>query len=245
MCFVLFLLLNNLGLTDIQKIKASCTVPKSTIHPFDHLTPEQKVLIEEHKVVINYNKGEIIAKQGTFTTHIIYICEGLVKVYYEDDNKSLILRIAPQGSLIGLTSLPINQNVFQYTASAYVNTEVKLIDINTMRQLILENGKFASSIIDVLSEVAIQKNGRFFCLSHRQAFGKLADIILCLAGNIFKTDKFDLSLSRKELAELAGMSTESVIRTLKKFQEDNLIKIKGKTFEVVDADGLMRICQLG
>lgn len=232
-------------MSDIQKIKASCTVPKSSIHPFDHLTDEQKEIIDQHKVVIEYNKGEIIAKQGTFTTHIIYICEGLAKVYYEDDHKSLILRIAPAGSLIGLTSLPTNQNVFQYTASAYVDTEVKLIDINIIRKLILENGKFASSIIDVLCEVAIQKNGRFFCLTHRQAFGKLADIILCLAGNIFKTEKFELLLSRKELAELAGMSTESVIRTLKKFQDDNLIKISGKNFEVVDAEGLMRICQLG
>lgn len=232
-------------MSDILKIKASCTVPKSSIHPFDQLTQEQKELIEENKVTINYKKGEIIAKQGTFTTHILYICEGLVKVYHEDDSKILILRIAPKGSLIGLTSLPINMNVFQYTASAYVDTEVKLIDINIIRTLILENSKFASSIIDVLSEVAIQKNGRFFCLTHRQAFGKLADLILCLSGNIFKTEKFELLLSRKELAELAGMSTESAIRTLKKFQEDNLIKIKGKTFEVIDPEGLMRICQLG
>lgn len=232
-------------MSDIQKIKASCTVPKSSIHPFDYLTPEQKKVIEDNKVVIEYKKGETIAKQGTFTTHIIYICEGLAKVYYEDDNKNLILRIAPEGSLIGLTSLPKNQNIFQYTASAYIDTEVKLIDINIMRQMILENGEFASSLIDVLSEVAIQKNGRFFCLTHRQAFGKLADLILCLAGNIFKTDKFELHLSRKELAELAGMSTESTIRTLKKFQEDKLIKIQGKTFEVIDPEGLMRICQLG
>ncbi len=227
------------------KIKASCTVPNSTAHPFDYLNDQERSLIEENKVEIEYNKGEIIAKQGTFTTHIIYICEGLAKVYYEDGSKSLILRIAPKGSLIGLTSLPKNQNIFQYTASAYVNTKAMLIDINVIRQLILENGAFASSLIDVLSEVAIQKNGRFFCLTHRQSYGKLADIILCLAGNIFKTDKFELLLSRKELGELAGMSTESVIRTLRKFQEDGLINMSGKTMEVKDAEGLMKICQLG
>ena len=232
-------------MTNINEIKTSCTVTKSSYHSFDHLTEEQKELVNKNKVVVEYKKGEIIAKQGTFTTHIMYICDGLAKVYYEDNNKYLILRIAASGSLIGLTSLPLNQNVFQYTASAYVDTTVKLIDINIIRQLILENGRFASSIIDVLSEVAIQKNGRFFCLTHRQAYGKLADIILCLAGNIFKTQKFDLSLSRKELAELSGMSTESVIRTLKKFQEDGLISITGKKFEVIDSQGLMKICHLG
>lgn len=229
----------------LDKIKTSCTVSRESCKCFDHLTPEQQELVDKNMVVVEYKKGEMIAKQGTFTTHLLYICEGLAKVYYEDNNKSLILRISAPGSLIGLTSLPLSQNVFQYTASAYINTTVKLIDINVIRQLILENGKFASSIIDVLSEIAIQKNGRFFCLSHRQSYGKLADIILCLAGNIFKTEKFDLSLSRKELAELSGMSTESVIRTLKNFQDDGFIKITGKTFEVIDPEGLMKICELG
>jgi len=229
----------------VERIKTSCTVSNISCSCFDHLTEEQKKLVERNQVMVEYKKGEVIVKQGTFTSHILYICEGLVKVFYEEGDQSLILRIASPKSLIGLTSLPTNQNIFQYTASAYVNTTVKLIDINIIRKLILENGRFATAIIDVLSEVAMQKNGRFFCLNHRQAFGKLADIILCLAGNIFKTDKFELLLSRKELAELSGMSTESVIRTLKSFQDDGLIRINGKTFEVIDPEGLMKICHLG
>ena len=229
----------------VDRIKTSCTVGNSNCNCFDHLTDEQGQLVKENQVIVEYRKGEIIAKQGTFATHILYICEGLAKVYYEDSNKNLILRIASAGSLIGLTSLPLSQNIFQYTASAYVDTTVKLIDINIVRKLVVENGKFASSIIDVLCDISIQKNSRFFCLSHRQSYGKLADILLCLAGNIFKTEKFDLQLSRKELAELSGMSTESVIRTLKNFQDDGMIKITGKTFEVIDPEGLMKICQLG
>lgn len=232
-------------MNDIDKIKASCTVSKNNINCFDFLSPEEKELVEKNKVTVEYKKGEIIAKQGTFTTHILNLIDGLAKVYYEAGDKNLILRIAPPSSLIGLTSLPLTQNVFQYTASAYVNTVVELIDINIIRQIILQNAKFASAVIDILCELAIQKNGRFFCLSHRQSYGKLADIILCLSGNIFKTSKFELLLSRKELAELSGMSTESVIRTLKNFQEDGLIKITGKTFEVINQDGLMKICQIG
>lgn len=231
-------------MSEIQKIEASCTLPSSSIKPFDLLTKEQLKIIEDQQVSVHFKKGEIIAKQGAFTNHIIYICDGLAKVYYENGGKSLILRISPTGSLIGLTSLPLNQNVFQYTATAYVDTEVKLIDISIIKQLILENGSFASALIDMLSEVSIQKNGRFFCLTHRQSAGKLADIILCLAGNIYKMEKFELLLSRKELAELADMSTESVIRLLKKFQDDNLISISGKSFEVLDAEGLMKICRL-
>jgi len=229
----------------VERIKTSCTVVNINKSCFDFLTEEQKNLIEQKQVTVEYKKGEIIAKQGTFTTHILVVNEGLAKVYYEENNKSLILRIAAPGSLIGLTSLPLNQNVFQYTASAYVNTTVRLIEIDIIRKLILENGQFAAAIVDILSGISIQKNGRFFCLTHRQSYGKLADIILCLAGNIFQQDEFDLALSRKELAELSGMSTESVIRTLKNFQEDGLIEMTGKTFKVINPDGLFKICQLG
>jgi len=231
--------------TIVERIKTSCTVPNPNRDYFGLLTEEQQRIVNENKVVVEYKKGEIIAKQGSFTTHILNIKSGLVKVYYEDNHKSLILRIVAPGSLIGLTSLPLSQNVFQYTASAYVETVAELIDINIIRKLILDNSRFASAIIDFLSEVSVQKNNRFFCLTHRQSYGKLADILLCLAGNIFKTDNFDLALSRKELAELSGMSTESVIRTLKHFQEDGLIEIKGKSFTVLNPAGLMKICQLG
>lgn len=229
----------------VERIKTSCTVVNIKKNCFDFLTEEEEALIEQKHVTVEYKKGEIIAKQGTFTTHVLIVTEGLAKVYYEEGDKKLILRIAATGSIIGLTSVPLNQNVFQYSASAYINTTVKLIEIDIIRKLILENGRFASSVVDTLCETSIQKNGRFFGLMHRQSYGKLAEIILCLAGNIFKQDVFVLALSRKELAELSGMSIESVIRTLKQFQEDKLITINGKTFNVIDPEGLMKICQLG
>lgn len=229
----------------VDRLKTSCTVAHKHCECFDNLTDEQRALVEENQVTVLYKKGEIIAKQGAFASHIISICTGLGKVHYEDNNESLILRIAAPGSLIGLTSLNKHNNVFQYTVSTYVDSEARLIDINLFRRLIQDNAMFATSIIDILGETAIQKNERFFCLTHRQSFGKLADLLLCLAGNIFKDTSFELPITRKDLAELAGMSTESVIRTLKKFQDDGLINNTGKKFEIIDPEGLLRICELG
>lgn len=232
-------------ITKADRIKTSCTVANQHSQCFDKLTEEQQAMIEERQVTVRYKKGENIAKQGAFTTHVIFLCEGLGKVFYEDHDKRIILRVAAPGSLIGLTSLGKRNNIFQYSASAYIESTARLIDINLFRRLIEENGKFAAAIIDILSDIAIQKNERFFCLTNRQSYGKLADILLCLAGNIFKNAQFHLPLTRKELAELSGMSTESVIRTIKKFEEDGLIVIKDKTFEIVNPEELLKICQHG
>ena len=226
-------------------LRTSCTVAHENCECFDYLTEDQKKLMEEKQRIIHYKKGEIIAKHGAFASHVLFLCEGLVKVYYENKQESLILKIVGPGNLMGLSSLLKEENIFQSTASAYIDSVVRLIDINLFKQFIEENGKFAAQIINILSENTNQINSRFFGMTHRQSFGKLADLLLCLAGRIFKTSVFELNLTRKELAELAGMSTESVIRILKKFQEDNLITITGKTFTINDPDGLQRICDHG
>jgi len=127
----------------------------------------------------------------------------------------------------------------------YVDSVARMIDASTFKKVLRENGIFASKIIQFMSENARQINSRFFFMTHRQSYGRIADLMLCLSKNIFKAEKFDLMLTRKELAELAGMSTESVVRVLKSFQNDKLISMSGKTIEIVDPVGLRKICTIG
>ncbi len=226
-------------------VRTSCTVADDHCRCFDALTEEQMALLEKKQVTVEYNKGEIIAKHGAFASHVVFLCEGLVKVYLEHGNQTLILKIISPGNLVGLSSLSEGEEVFQYSAAAYQKSIARLIDIATFKQLIRENGMFASKVISILGENSNQINNRFFCLTQRQSYGRLADLLLCLAGRVFKSDTFELDLTRKELAELAGMSTENVIRILKKFQDDKLIVIKGKHIALNDLDALQRICDLG
>ena len=226
-------------------VRTSCTVADDHCKCFDALTEEQLALLEKKQVTVEYNKGEIIAKHGAFASHVIFLCEGLVKVYIEHGEQTLILKIISPGNLVGLSSLAEGDEVFQYSAAAYQKSIARLIDISTFKQLIRENGLFASKVISILSENSNQINNRFFCLTHRQSYGRLADLLLCLAGRVFKSETFELDLTRKELAELAGMSTENVIRILKKFQDDKLVTMNGKIIALNDLDALQRICDLG
>jgi len=54
-----------------------------------------------------------------------------------------------------------------------------------------------------------------------------------------------LSLSRKDLAEYTGMSVISVIRILKDFNNDGIIKSTGKIIEIIDINRLSRISESG
>lgn len=223
----------------------SCTVSNAKCICFDMLTEQEKELIEKNTINVTYKKGEVICKHGTFASHVIFLQDGLAKIFLEGLNDSLILKIITSGNLIGLTSVMEDNNVFHYSSSAYIDSKASLIDINVFRQIIKQNAEFASSIINILCENSLQTFGRFFCLTHKQLYGRMADILLCLSERIFKDRNFVLNLSRKELAELTGMSTESVIRMLKKFKDDGIITMEGKTVNVANYDLLRKISEYG
>ncbi len=223
----------------------SCTVSQTQTKCFDLLSAEELQEIEENLVEVSYKKGETIAKQGSFAAYIICLSKGLVRIYIENFKETLILKILSSGNLIGLPSLFKENNVFPYSVIAYEDSSAKLIDINVFRKIIKNNSKFAFKIIEILSANTIQLYGRFFCFEKKQSYGRLADIILCLSGFIYKSKKFELLLSRKELAELAGMSTESVIRIMKKFKDEGLISENGKTVTIINYDLLSTISQHG
>jgi len=227
------------------KVVHSCTVGKNELCCFDQLSDEEIAFIEENMVEIEYDKGETICKQGTFASHIMVLNEGLAKIYKEGGNDTLILKILPAVNIIGLNTLFDGNNVFQYSAMAYLPSKVQMIEMNAFKQLINTNAKFASKIISLLSENTVITYGRFFCLTKKQTYGRFADILLCLALRIYKKNSFPLQLSRKELAELACMSVESITRILTKFKEDGLIKINSESVEILDFERLDMISQNG
>lgn len=224
---------------------SGCTIGARQCQCFDRLSVHEREYLDENTVTLKYKKGEVLLKQGSFASHVMSVEEGLVKVYIDDGLNSLVLKIISPGNLLGLSSVNEDQPTFQYSAKAYVDTVVKQINIDAFRKVVLENSEFAKGVINILSANSVQINGRFFCLTHKQSYGRLADIILCLSDRVFKEKEFELPLSRKDLAELSGLSAETVIRILKKFKDDSLIDMVGKGIKVMDYDRLKKISDAG
>ncbi|MBN2175813.1 MAG: Crp/Fnr family transcriptional regulator [Bacteroidales bacterium] len=226
-------------------LDTSCVVENQHINCFDQLTDEEKKIIAEHTVNIKYKKGEIIAKQGSFASHVILLNEGLVKIYLEGNPKDLIIKIIPSNHLITLSSIYEGNNTFIYSAATYLDTTASLIDADIFKQLIRKNSKFAAKIINILNENTAQLYHRFYSLTRKQSHGRVADILLCLSQGVYKSAQFNLALSRNDLADLTGLSPESVIRIFKEFKEEKLIDVHGKTINIIDFSVLERISLYG
>jgi CRP/FNR family transcriptional regulator len=227
------------------KFTNTCTIFNKNLTLFDELTEEEQKLVDANKVTVTYKKGEMICKQGSFASNIMHIREGLAKVYLEGHASNLILKIAPENSLIGMPSIYEGNNTFIYSVATYTESVVDLIDMNVFQHLLQTNPKFTFRALNIMNENIIQIYGRFFCLSNKQLHGRIADILLCLKNRVYKNDLFEFAFSRSELAELTNMSTESVIRVMKNFKDDGLIIQKGKTLEILNPDMLNKISSLG
>lgn len=226
------------------KKKFDCIKCKYKSSCFKTLSDEELNYVNENRVEVDFKTGEIICKQGTFATNIFYLRTGLVKLYIEGNPKNLIVKVIPQGNLIGLPALSDN-NTFQYSVSAYVDTTVCMIDISVFQTILEKNSFFAKEVLNVVNKNTIQNYERFFSLTRKHLHGRLADILLCLSVRIYKSREFKLDLGRKDLAEITGMSTESVIRLLKEFKDSNLISISGKSIKILDKERLINISEKG
>jgi len=222
-----------------------CSVFDSEKSWYNLLTEDEKLLINEHSVSINFKKGETVCKRGAFASHIYYLEDGLVKVYLEEKNKNLILMLAIKNNLLGMAAIFEGNNKLPYSITTYTDSVVRMIDINIFKQLLKQNSEFSYHIISLLNEKTAQIYGRFFSLTQKQLHGRLADILLCLSNRIFKSRSFDLPLSRADLADLTGMSTESVIRMMKEFKDDGLIDMSCKQIQLLDIVRLERISEFG
>ena len=224
---------------------SSCSTFEFERSWYELLTDDEKHLVNSHSVSIHFKKGETVCKLGAFASHIFFLEEGLVKVYLEEKSNNLILMLSTRNNLLGLAALYDGNNKMPYSISTYTESRIRMIDIEVFRQLLKQNSAFSYHIINLLNENTAQIYGRFFSLTQKQLHGRLADILLCLSNRIFKSREFDLPLTRADMGDLTGMSTESVIRMMKEFKDDKLIEMCCKKVELLDVQRLERISEFG
>jgi len=210
---------------------------------FTTLTPSETEQLDNHQVELKFKKGEVICKQGSFASNIIYLKSGLVKIYLEFNDKNLILRVEPTDKLLGVQSLC--GNIYRYTCVAYEESTVCMIDSSFFKELINSNGQFAAQVIKSISETAIACFDRMVCLTQKKSHGRFADILLCLSQRIYKSDKFRLHFPRKDLAELSNMSVENLTRVIQDFKSDNIILLTGNNVEILNMEMLKKISENG
>jgi CRP-like cAMP-binding protein len=212
---------------------------------FQMLTPEEVILVRASKTQVLFRKGDNLTKQGAFASYILFIINGLAKQYLEGDGtRNFNLRIIRPGEFVGLSAV-FTKNSFNYSSVALTDCQVFLVEKDAIAKVVKQNGIFGYSIIKRYCEQNADLFNTIRNLMYKQMNGRMADTLLYLES--LKRDNADIFqlLSRKDVADFAGISTESAVKLLKSFEKDGLIELHEKDIVLVNHKALEEISRKG
>lgn len=212
---------------------------------FQMLLPEEAELIRASKTQILFRKGDNLTKQGAFASYVLFVINGLAKQYIEGDGtKNYNLRIVKPGEFVGLSAV-FMKNTFNYSSVALTDCQVFLIEKDTMAKVIKQNGQFGYSLIKRYSEQNSNLFDTLRTVIYKQMNGRMADTLLYIQSLKNENTEIFQLLSRKDIAEFAGISTESAVKLLKNFEKDGLITLNEKDIIIEKPGDLHEISKRG
>lgn len=211
---------------------------------FTRLTDAELELIHLDRSQVSYNAGEIIFKQGSPSSYLLCLTSGLAKLYIEGLGKNLILSVIKPVEYIIAPGL-YSDNRHHFSVSALVDSTACLIDVTLFRKLMRQNHDLAEEFMQKLSNQLIDNFDHTVGLTQKQMPGRIADALLFFSEKIYGKNSFDMVLTRQELADFSGMSTESAIRILKDFKDEGIIEVKKDSIAILNPVRLKKIQATG
>ncbi|MDR6301567.1 response regulator [Mesonia maritima] len=199
---------------------------------------ELKNLFDDEGEISTYKKGEIIYKEGDHSNFIYLILKGVVKTHQMDENgKELITTLYKADEFLGFTSF--NENIpYQESATAVEKTELAGISKQTLKGILEENKKVSLELMNVLTDNLSEIKQQLLQMAYSSVKRKTAQTILQFVEVLDKKPSENIKISRSDLASVAGIATESLIRTLSSFKKEGLLEIEGRNIKVLDTEGL-------
>ncbi len=202
-------------------------------------------MLVQNKQEVRFRTGETIFKQNTGSSHIICFRKGIAKVYVEGDNhKNLIVKIVKDSDII-VSGEILTQSLRPFTVTAVTDVECCFIDSARIVELLFSNLHFTLAFLEKYHQQSHQMFNTLVMLTQKYMPGKVADTLLRLKNDIFLQNPFHIPFSRQELADMSAMTKESFVRVLSEFKDSGLVAIHGKSFEILDEEGLVALSRNG
>ena len=212
---------------------------------FRDLSPDEMEIIREGKTQVLFRRGDNLTKQGAFTSYVLFLIKGLAKQYLEGDGtRTFNMRIIRPGDFLGLSAV-FQENIFGYSASALTDCQAFLIEKETLAKVIKQNGQFGFGLIRRYCEQNNNLLSIISSLNYKQMNGRLAEILLYMNDLKAAYPEIFQLLSRRDMADFAGISVESTVKLLKSFEKDGLIELHDKDIVLKNHETLAEISRRG
>ena len=212
---------------------------------FQYLDSNDLEFLNKNKTQINYLRGETVFKQGAFASHVLFVNNGLIRVYLQTGSiKQLNIRLAKRGDFVVFSSI-FDENIYTYSAVAIKDSTICMINKEALKQLLLKNPEFAMRV----TSRNFQNESRYLeiitNISYKQMRGKLASALMYLSSEEFSEENIYQYLTRQDIADFASITVESAIKFIKEFEKEGILTLDGKKIRIKNKAALAEINMRG
>ncbi|WP_445664712.1 Crp/Fnr family transcriptional regulator [Fodinibius sp. AD559] len=212
---------------------------------FRDLNDEDLRTVNEKFTAKHYSEGETIYRQGERATMLRVVVAGNIKlVSHTMDGTDVLLDMLKPGEFFGSPTAK-SGDVYVETAQTQTNACILSIRLADFRKIMDTYPTVSVSVLDITTDKLNDSRERIRYLSTLPVKKRIAHILVMLANKFGEKDKrgllIQLPLSRKDLADMAGTSSETASRIMSQFQQDDLITSGRQWVAINDKPELLRI----
>lgn len=194
-----------------------------------------------------YKNGQVIFNQGSFPHGLYVVNSGKVKIYQLADNgKEQIVRMAKKGDVIGYRAL-LSHEKYSSTAEVLEETSICFIPRDLFFGFIENNSSVSMMMMKLLSQDLKKAEHKITDLAQKSVRERMAEALLYMK-ETYGLEQDDATinvvLTREEVANIAGTSTETAIRILSEFKNDKVVEFIGKKIKILNAKTLITIANI-
>ncbi|MBL6663328.1 MAG: Crp/Fnr family transcriptional regulator [Flavobacteriales bacterium] len=193
-----------------------------------------------------YKKGQHIFTEGTRGHGLYCVYKGKVKIHKLGvEAKEQIVRFAKEGDVIGYRSLLSNEPYYA-TASALEDSILCYISKKTFLEMLENNKNLSYNVIQMLTQNLKESEKKIINLKQKPVIQRVSESLLILKEKFGLTEDgyLTVKLSRREIGDLSGVTTETTIRTLSELNKKGIIHLKGKSIGLVNMSRLVETANI-
>lgn len=200
-----------------------------TLELFQDLSHDLLLELSKLTTIRTLKKNEVIFEQGDSANKFTFVNKGMVKVIRSlKPGQEMILRIATEGEFFGILAIFSEEN---YAVRAVTEGEVTLVEIpkEPFFVFIEQHPEIYRKFLKLSSKNSQQMMRKVPEMALTRIEARVAKILLNLTKKIgYKENnlfQLDMPLTRKEIAAMAGTTTETVVRVLGRLEKTNRIEM--------------------
>lgn len=200
-----------------------------------------KNFFDDNGEIFNYSKNDIIYKEGHNSNFIYLLIKGIVKCYkFDEKGKELTTALYKEDDLFGYTSF--TQNIpYKETAIALKDIEMVGVSKTQLKEVLDNNHKVTLEVIELLTDDITGVKDQLLQMAYSSVQRKTALTILRFAEKLNSKPEDPIKISRGDLASVAGIATETLIRTMSHFKKLGIIEMEGRNIKILDLQKLKDI----